>query len=186
MSQARNRLGNKVTLIGVEITNKYVYSLSLFITADGLTLTNKGTQFFLTFTDIAGTTANPQIFFFTNVTQSVLVSISAPRYLRYPNPQLYSISSTNPYTWAFPDRRIRLSGTESSTKGICINATSPVSIYTLDHEYESTGGYLALPYQSLGTDYIATTYFENIPGAVGSQIGNFIYIFFFSLYCQNS
>lgn len=142
-------------------------------TADGLTLTNKGTQFYLAFTDIAGTSANPQIFIFTNVTQNVLVTISAPRYLSYPNPQSVTVSSINPYTWAFPDRQIRLSGTESSTKGIYVNATSPVSIYTLDHEYESTGGYMALPYQSLGTDYIATTYYETIPGAQGSQIGTF-------------
>jgi hypothetical protein len=142
--------------------------------ADGLLLTNKGTQFHLVFTDVDGSSANPQIFIFTNVTQNVLVTISAPRYLRYPNPQSFAMSSINPYTWAFPDRQIRLLGTESSTKGIFINATAPVSIYTLDHEFESTGGYLALPFQSLGKDYIATTYYENIPGAVGSQIGRFV------------
>lgn len=62
-------------------------------------------------------------------------------------------------------------GTESSTKGVHVVADRPISVYTLDREYESTGGYMALPAQSLGSDYIATSYYENTPGAGGSQIG---------------
>jgi len=137
----------------------------------GLLLTNRGTEFFIAFSDISGATASPDILIFTNSTIKIQVTVSAPRYLSYPNPKTISVSSITPYQWNYLDRQIRLSGTESSTKGIYISSTGLISVYALNYARQATGGFLALPSQSLGTDYIATTYYEDILGTAGSQIG---------------
>ena len=148
----------------------------MLLIGGGLSLTSVGTEFFIAFSDIGDVTSTtgtsgPQIFIVTNSTATIQVTFSAPRYLSYPNPKSIPVSSISPYQWNYFDRKILMSGTESSTKGIYISATGLISVYALNYARKATGGYMALPSQSLGSDYIATTYYENIVGAVGSQIG---------------
>ncbi|KAJ8304500.1 hypothetical protein KUTeg_018083 [Tegillarca granosa] len=117
---------------------------------------NQGREFIIGFMDNIGTNNNLELFITTTSNNNANVNITTPLY----NPSFLStvVVSRGNIVKQELTNGLRGSGVEMSNKAIRITASEEVTVYGVNKEQYSTDGFVALPVDTLGTEYVAVTW----------------------------
>ncbi|XP_013411296.1 uncharacterized protein LOC106174328 isoform X10 [Lingula anatina] len=127
----------------------------------GYPLDSQGTGFVLMFnehqTNMGPSQYDPAIYATNLENYDIQLNVMSPRWSSPATSQQFVLAPGESRKVTIP-KELRMNGTSKSTKAIYVRATDEVSLQGVNTEQQSTGMFLALPIDAVGSEYYAVCY----------------------------
>jgi len=142
---------------------KIVYIFLFLILFNKVYAINQGTEFFVSFPRNFDGVGNKILMITSDYDASVTITTSA-------GVNTYTVYANGILTVTLPSYMEAIGNDSITNTGIQITSSEPITLYGLNRTTETTDGFLALPYDALGTNYVILSAKGRIgSGQYGSQ-----------------
>ncbi|CAH1261570.1 FCGBP [Branchiostoma lanceolatum] len=169
VSVADFRWEDDMPTLGLAVSSLTTLLAAWFVTTDGgealTTPDNRGTKFMLGFLQNYGGGSQLELYITGASADRASVTITAP-YANYTHHLTVTDSAVQVVTLP---QSLSLSGSEKARKGVRVTADKEIIVYGVNKKEHTTDGFLGLPVDIMGTEYIVASYvgISDSPSAFG-------------------